>query len=172
MKGDSEGGSGEGRGGGRRAGATLRAMTTADLEAVLGLEHDMFGEEAWSRQMLEGELAEQPRSRHYLIAEADGAVVGYAGLMASGYQADVLTLAVAAGQWGQGIGSGLLEALLAEAARRGATSVFLEVRVGNTRAQNLYSRYGFKEIGVRKGYYQPSGADALVMRRDRDDRPW
>jgi ribosomal-protein-alanine N-acetyltransferase len=46
------------------------------------------------------------------------------------------------------------------------------VRVGNTRAQNLYSRYGFKEIGVRKGYYQPSGADALVMRRDRGDRPW
>jgi [ribosomal protein S18]-alanine N-acetyltransferase len=168
MKRDSEGGSGEGRGGG----ATLRAMTPADLEAVLGLEHDLFGDEAWSRQMLEGELAEQPRSRYYLIAEDDGVAVGYAGLMVSGYQADVLTLAVAAGQWGRGIGSGLLEALLAEAARRGATSVFLEVRVGNTRAQNLYSRYGFKEIGVRKGYYQPSGADALVMRRDRGDRPW
>ena len=61
--------------------ATLRAMTTADLEAVLGLEHDLFGEEAWSRQMLEGELAEQPRSRHYLIAEEEGAVVGYAGLL-------------------------------------------------------------------------------------------
>jgi len=168
MKGASEGGMGSLAGGG----ITLRAMTTADLQAVLGLEHDLFGEEAWSRQMLEGELAEQPRSRHYLIAEEDGAVVGYAGLLVSGYQADVLTLAVAAGRWGRGIGSGLLEALLAEAARRGATSVFLEVRVGNARAQNLYSRYGFKEIGVRKGYYQPSGADALVMRRDRGDRPW
>ena len=132
MKGDSEGGSGEGWGGGRGAGAggALRTMTTADLDAVLGLEHDLFGEEAWSRQMLEGELAEQPRSRCYLVAEDDGALVGYAGLLVSGHQADVLTLAVAAGRWGRGIGSGLLEALLAEAARRGATSVFLEVRVG------------------------------------------
>jgi [ribosomal protein S18]-alanine N-acetyltransferase len=168
MKGDSEGGMGRRAGGG----AALRTMTTADLDAVLGLEHDLFGEEAWSRQMLEGELAEQPRSRYYLIAEDDGVTAGYAGLLVSGHQADVLTLAVAAGRWGRGIGSGLLEALLAEAARRGATSVFLEVRVDNARAQNLYSRYGFKEIGIRKGYYQPSGADALVMRRDRGDGPW
>ncbi len=149
--------------------ATLRTMTPADLEAVLGLELALFGEEAWSRQMLEGELAEQPRSRYYLIAEEDGTIVGYAGLLVSGEQADVLTLAVAADRWGRGIGSGLLEALLAEAARRGATAVFLEVRAGNARAQRLYSRYGFAEVGIRKGYYQPSGADALVMRRD---APW
>ncbi len=149
--------------------ATLRTMTPADLEAVLGLEFALFGEEAWSRQMLEGELAEQPRSRYYLIAEDDGMIAGYAGLLVSGEQADVLTLAVAADRWGRGIGSGLLEALLAEAARRGATAVFLEVRAGNARAQRLYSRYGFAEVGIRKGYYQPSGADALVMRRD---APW
>ena len=149
--------------------ATLRTMTPADLEAVLGLEHALFGEEAWSRQMLEGELAEQPRSRYYLIAEDDGMIAGYAGLLVSGEQADVLTLAVAADRWGRGIGSGLLEALLAEAARRGAAAVFLEVRADNARAQRLYSKYGFAEIGIRKGYYQPSGADALVMRRD---GPW
>jgi [ribosomal protein S18]-alanine N-acetyltransferase len=168
MKRDSAGGSGAGRGGGLGAGegATLRTMTAADLDAVLGLEHALFGEEAWSRQMLEGELAEQPRSRYYLIAEDAGVIVGYAGLLVSGGQADVLTLAVAADQWGRGIGSGLLEALLAEATRRGATAVFLEVRADNGRAQRLYARYGFTEVGVRKGYYQPSGADALVMRRD------
>jgi ribosomal-protein-alanine N-acetyltransferase len=148
------------------ASRTLRPMTTADLDAVLGLEHAMFGEEAWSRQMLEGELAEQPRSRYYLVATDDGAITGYAGLLAAGAQADVLTLAVAADRWGQGTGSALLEALLAEAARRGCTEVFLEVRTDNDRAQRLYRRYGFTEIGIRKGYYQPSGADALVMRRD------
>jgi ribosomal-protein-alanine N-acetyltransferase len=148
------------------ANRTLRPMTTADLDAVLGLEHAMFGEEAWSRQMLEGELAEQPRSRYYLVATDDGVITGYAGLLAAGAQADVLTLAVAADRWGQGTGSALLEALLAEAARRGCTEVFLEVRTDNDRAQRLYRRYGFTEIGIRKGYYQPSGADALVMRRD------
>jgi [ribosomal protein S18]-alanine N-acetyltransferase len=150
----------------RRAQATLRAMTPADLEAVLDLEHALFGDEAWSRQMLEGELAEQPRSRYYLVADDDGALAGYAGLLVAGAQADVLTLAVAADRWGQGTGSALLDALLAEAARRGCTEIFLEVRTDNTRAQRLYRRYGFSQIGIRKGYYQPSGADALVMRRD------
>ena len=148
------------------ASRTLRPMTTADLDAVLGLEHAMFGEEAWSRQMLEGELAEQPRSRYYLVADDGGGIAGYAGLLVAAAQADVLTLAVAADRWGQGIGSALLEALLTEAARRNAAEVFLEVRTDNTRAQRLYRRYGFTQIGIRKGYYQPSGADALVMRRD------
>jgi [ribosomal protein S18]-alanine N-acetyltransferase len=140
-------------------------MTRADLGAVLGLEHDLFGDEAWSRQMLEAELAQQPDSRHYLVAEDDGLVIGYAGLLAAGGQADVLTIAVALARWGEGTGTALLDALLAEAARRGCTEVFLEVRTDNTRAQQLYRRYGFAEIGIRKGYYQPSGADALVMRR-------
>ena len=53
---------------------------------------------------------------------------------------------------------------LTEAGRRGCTEVFLEVRTDNDRAQRLYRRYGFVGIGVRRGYYQPSGADALVMR--------
>ena len=145
--------------------AVLRPMTSADLSAVLRLEEELFGEEAWSRAMLRGELAQQPASRHYLVADDDGVITGYAGLLAAGYQGDVLTLAVAAGRWGQGTGSALLEALLAEAARRGCTEVFLEVRADNARAQQLYRRYGFVQIGIRRGYYQPSGTDALVMRK-------
>jgi [ribosomal protein S18]-alanine N-acetyltransferase len=149
---------------------SLRLMTAADIEAVLPLEQALFGEESWSRQMLEGELAEQPRSRYYVVADDDGVITGYGGLLLAGAQADVLTLAVAADQWGQGIGTALLTALLAEADRRGCTQVFLEVRIDNTRAQRLYRRYGFTEIGIRKGYYQPSGTDALVMRRDSSPR--
>jgi ribosomal-protein-alanine N-acetyltransferase len=147
-------------------GPELRTMTRSDLPAVLELEHALFGEEAWSPQMLAGELAQQPASRYYLVAQDGQVLAGYAGLLAAGLQADVLTLAVAADRWRQGIGSALLEALLAEAVRRGCTEVFLEVRADNPRAQALYLRYGFEQIGVRKGYYQPSGTDALVMRRD------
>jgi ribosomal-protein-alanine N-acetyltransferase len=145
--------------------ATLRGMTPADIGAVLRLEHEVFGEDAWTRQMLEGEIGQQPASRHYLVAEDDGVLVGYAGLLAAGGQADVLTIGVALDRWGQGTGTALLDALLAEAARRGCTEVFLEVRTDNARAQRLYRKYGFTEVGIRKGYYQPSGADALVMRR-------
>jgi ribosomal-protein-alanine N-acetyltransferase len=143
----------------------LRGMTGMDIDAILRLEHELFGEEAWSRQMLEGELAQQPASRHYLVADDGGLVVGYAGLLTAGSQADVLTIAVGLNRWGEGIGATLLGTLLAEAARRGCTEVFLEVRTDNSRAQQLYRRYGFTEIGLRRGYYQPSGADALVMRR-------
>jgi ribosomal-protein-alanine N-acetyltransferase len=144
----------------------LRLMTASDLPRVLELEVSLFGEEAWSREMLAGELSQQPATRYYLVAEEDEALVGYAGLLAAGEQADVLTIAVATSQWGQGIGSRLLAALLAEARQRGCTEMFLEVRADNLRAQRLYKWFGFAEIGIRRGYYQPSGTDAIVMRRD------
>jgi len=144
----------------------LRPMTVADLDAVVELERQVFGDEAWTRQMLADELKQQPASRHYIVAAGcDGEIVGYAGLLWAGGQGDVLTLAVATGCWGQGIGSALLTDLLAEAARRRCDEVFLEVRTDNDRAQRLYRRYGFADVGIRRGYYQPSGADALVMRR-------
>jgi [ribosomal protein S18]-alanine N-acetyltransferase len=144
----------------------LRPMTTADLPAVLRLETALFGEEAWSREMLAGELRQQPASRCYLVAEEAGELAGYAGLLTAGQQADVVTIAVAAGRWGHGIGSRLLAALLTVSRRRGCTEVFLEVRSDNMRAQRLYKWWGFEEIGLRRGYYQPSGTDAIVMRRD------
>lgn len=140
-------------------------MTRGDLDAVVELDQAVFGAESWTRQMLAGELEQQPASRYYLVAEDGGRIVGYAGLLGAGWQGDVLTLAVALDHWGHGIGSALLAALLAEAVRRGCTEVFLEVRADNARAQRLYARHEFTEIGIRHGYYQPSGADALVMRR-------
>lgn len=145
--------------------ATLRPMSGADVAAVAGLDKSVFGAEAWSVGMLTEELASAPATRWYLIAEEAGAVLGYAGLLVAGDQADVVTLAVAAERWGEGIGTALLDGLIGEAARRGCTELFLEVRVDNDRAKRLYRRHGFEGIGLRHGYYQPSGTDALVMRR-------
>jgi [ribosomal protein S18]-alanine N-acetyltransferase len=144
----------------------LRPMTADDLPEVVEIEQALFGSEAWTTQMLLGELDQQPASRYYLVAVDGETIVGYAGLLEAGGQGDVVTLAVAAAYWGRGIGSALLEALMTEAARRGCREIFLEVRTDNDRAQQLYRRYGFADVGIRRGYYQPSGADALVMRRD------
>ena len=146
-------------------GITLRAMTPADLPAVLRLEAALFGDEAWSEAMLTSELeGVEASGRYYLVAEDAGGLVGYAGLLSpGGGQADVLTMAVVKDRWGQRIGAMLLDSLVAEAARQGCTEVFLEVRVDNDRAQRLYRSRGFAGIGVRRGYYQPSGTDALVM---------
>ena len=144
----------------------LRPMAGADVPAVARLEVALFGEEAWSPDMLATELATQSAGKYYLVAVEGGVVAGYAGLLLTGGgHADVLTLGVAEARWGNGIGAALLEGLLAEATRLGCTDVFLEVRVDNDRAQRLYRRHGFADVGLRRGYYQPSGTDALVMRR-------
>jgi len=167
--------------------ARLRPMVPADLVDVIGLEHELFPDDPWTPEMFAEEVAQPPESRLYLLAEVDagdggiadgdivsgrgaaGAVMaGYAGMMfiPGGTQADVLTIAVRQASWGQGIGSALLAALLDAARERGCTEVFLEVRADNPRAHGLYRRRGFADIGLRRGYYQPSGMDAIVMRKD------
>ncbi|MDQ1641642.1 MAG: [ribosomal protein S18]-alanine N-acetyltransferase [Actinomycetota bacterium] len=142
---------------------TLRAMRWWDLEAAVALERGLFAD-PWSPETFWSELAGVPDTRHYLVAEDGGAVVGYAGLFATRHQADVQTIAVASAQQGSGLGGVLLEALIAEASRRGCAEVLLEVRVDNMAARRLYERFGFEQISVRRGYYQPGGVDGLVMR--------
>jgi ribosomal-protein-alanine N-acetyltransferase len=147
--------------------SSLRPLRYEDLAAVLDLERTLFPDDAWSPGMFAEELAMQGRGRHYVAAEEGNALVGYAGMMLpGGRQAEVLTLAVDERHWGQGIGSALLMDLLDEAARQDCQEVFLEVRADNPRAQDLYRRFGFEHVGVRRGYYQPSGMDAIVMRRE------
>ncbi|MYV55865.1 ribosomal protein S18-alanine N-acetyltransferase [Streptomyces sp. SID3212] len=138
-----------------------------DIEAVLALEHDLFPEDAWSPGMFWSELAHARgpgATRRYVVAEAGGRIVGYAGLAAAGGLGDVQTIAAARDQWGTGLGSRLLTDLLQHASAAECEEVLLEVRVDNIRAQKLYERFGFEPIGFRRGYYQPGNVDALVMR--------
>jgi ribosomal-protein-alanine N-acetyltransferase len=149
--------------------ARLRPMRLADLDAVLALEEELFAPDTWTRAMYRDELA-RTDTRHYLVAVDtdhgdEGAVVGYAGLIAYPDEAHVATIGVARDRQGQGIGALLLDALLTEADRRSPV-VLLEVRADNELAQGLYRRRGFTEIGRRRGYYQPSNTDAVVMKRE------
>ncbi|MEU9827136.1 ribosomal protein S18-alanine N-acetyltransferase [Micromonospora chersina] len=137
------------------------------IDEVLPLEADLFGAERWSPAMFWNELA---NGHHYLVAtDDDGTVLGYAGLMVvPPDEAWVQNVAVRRDAQRRGIGRLLLEALLAEAARRGVRSTLLEVAADNGPAQRLYAMYGFEPIGVRRGYYQSSNTDALVMQRNED----
>ncbi|HMA46799.1 MAG TPA: ribosomal protein S18-alanine N-acetyltransferase, partial [Frankiaceae bacterium] len=90
-------------------------------------------------------------------------VVGYAGLAVYGEEGYVQTVAVAPAARRAGVGTRLVVALLREAHRRQVTTCGLEVRTDNAAARSLYGRLGFRQVGVRRGYYQPSGADAYVM---------
>ena len=148
----------------------LRPMRLTDLPAVLELEEQLFAPDTWTAAMYRDELA-RTDTRHYLVAEdrnGDAArIVGYAGLIAYRDEAHVSTIGVAGDRQGEGIGAALLDALLAEADRRRVPVVLLEVRADNELAQGLYRRRGFAEIGRRRGYYQPSGTDAVVMKREK-----
>ena len=136
------------------------------MPPIMALERELFPEDAWTPEMFAGEFAQPPSRRLYLVAEEGDALIGYAGMMfTGGSQADVVTLAVDPAHWGQGTGTALLSALIDEAGSRGYTEVVLEVRKDNPRARRLYLRHGFTEIGIRRGYYQPSGVDAVVMRK-------
>lgn len=143
-------------------GVTLRDMTADDVTAVEVLERRLFPVDAWPMQMFFDELA-QVDTRRYVVAEAGGQIVAYAGLMCIEPIADVQTIAVVPEFEGKGIGSAILMELIEEARRRGAWEVLLEVRADNPRAQALYTRFGFEQIHVRRRYYR-DGADALIMR--------
>ncbi|GAA5192460.1 ribosomal protein S18-alanine N-acetyltransferase [Arthrobacter gyeryongensis] len=143
-------------------GVTLRDMTADDVTAVEVLERRLFPVDAWPMQMFFDELA-QVDTRRYVVAEAGGQIVAYAGLMCIEPIADVQTIAVVPEFEGRGIGSAILTELIEEARRRGAVEVLLEVRADNPRAQALYVRFGFEQIHVRRRYYR-DGTDALIMR--------
>jgi ribosomal-protein-alanine N-acetyltransferase len=146
-------------------GATLRAMRWWDIEPVLDLERRLFPHNPWTVGIFWSELAGVPATRHYLVADERGRVLGYAGLAATRHEADVQTVAVDPDRQGEGLGRRLLDALLAEARRRGCADVFLEARADNERAIELYRRSGFEQVGVRRGYYRPGPVDAVLMRR-------
>ena len=143
---------------------TLRELEWTDLTTLAALERDLFADDAWSEQTWWAELAGRPR-RDYVVAVADGSVVGYAGLDVSGDVADVMTVATAPTQQRKGIGRLLLDDLVRRAVGHGCEALLLEVRADNDAARNLYERNGFEVISVRRRYYQPGGIDALVMRR-------
>ncbi|MER6530702.1 ribosomal protein S18-alanine N-acetyltransferase [Streptomyces sp. NPDC001508] len=145
----------------------LREMRWWDIDAVLGMEKDLFPEDAWSRGMFWSELAHArgpAATRRYVVAVEGDRIVGYAGLAAQGELADIQTIAVARDHWGTGLGRLLLAELLRAATAFECAEVMLECRVDNVRAQKLYERFGFEPIGFRRGYYQPGNVDALVMR--------
>ncbi|WP_256840956.1 ribosomal protein S18-alanine N-acetyltransferase [Ornithinimicrobium cryptoxanthini] len=145
-------------------GTQTRPMRWQDLPAVHRIEADSFEQDAWSLGSFWGELAARPR-RDYVVLD-DESVLGYAGLDLAGETADVMTIAVDPQLRGQGHGVILLEWLLHRAVLAGARQVMLEVRADNEAAIGLYARYGFAEVHRRRGYYQPGGVDALIMRKE------
>lgn len=139
----------------------LQAMRWWDIAEVAELEGRLFATDSpWTEEMFWAELAQ---GRHYRVyRDPAGVLLGYAGLSLSDEDAEIQTIGVHPDHRGRGIGWALLSELLGLAGDRG---VLLEVRTDNEAALGMYRRAGFEQIGLRRKYYQPSGADAFVMQR-------
>ncbi len=139
----------------------LTAMRRRHLRSVLRIEALVYPR-PWSLGLFLSELGLRS-TRAYVVARVGPGVVGYAGLLLAAGDGHITTVAVDPVWHRHGIASRMLVALARAGVARGCTSLTLEVRVGNTGAQDLYRRFGFVPAGIRKGYYQETGEDALVM---------
>lgn len=143
--------------------SATREMRWTDIAELARIDVELFGHEAWSEATWWSELAGRPQRRYRVVTDDEG-ILGYAGVDCPGDVADVMTIAVQPRGRGTGLAGELLRWMRAEAVDAGAEALLLEVRDDNIPARKLYERNGFERISVRRGYYQPEGVDALIMR--------
>lgn len=141
----------------------LRRWKYEDILRISELEKECFPQEPWSYRM----LADSFENENFIgvLCDDGGEIAGYGGLTLGYDTADIDNIAVSESYRGGGIGGAMLEWLVAAAAERGMTRVFLEVRVSNSRAMALYLKHNFKGVYARTRYYT-DGEDCLVMARD------
>ncbi len=142
----------------------IRDMKESDLDRIMEIEEKSFNP-PWSREAFLLELTKNLLAK-YIVAEVDGQVVGYGGIWLIIDEGHVTNIAVDEEYRGKGIGSKILEGLIQICRERNMTAMTLEVRKSNVVAQSLYRKYGFKEYGIRKGYYQDNNEDAIIMWKD------
>jgi len=146
------------------AGLALVPMTLDDIDEVHALECSVFPH-PWSRANFTDSLAAGYDA--WLLRDPAGELAGYFLLMYALDEAHLLDVAISGERQGTGLGRHLIETLCERARAMGAESVLLEVRPSNERALDVYKRFGFAEIGRRKGYYpahEGKREDAIVMR--------
>lgn len=146
-------------------------MSQDDIDEVLKIE-DVSFPRPWSRSQFEKEL-ENPFSRSFaarLDKSNNKTLVGYIIIWLVAEEAHILNIAVLPDFKKKGIGTKLIQFILDFLAKQYARAVYLEVRHSNTAAQMLYKGFGFKEIGIRKGYYSDNNEDAIVMGLEMKDK--
>jgi ribosomal-protein-alanine acetyltransferase len=139
-------------------------MRGEDLDAVVAAEQRIYAF-PWSRGNFADSLASGYPAR--LLYES-GALAGYGVMMLAVDEAHLLNISILPERQRGGLGSRLLECLIALARAQGATRMLLEVRRSNAAGRAFYVRQGFAAIGERRGYYAAAQGreDAIVMAKD------
>jgi ribosomal-protein-alanine N-acetyltransferase len=147
----------------------IRLAERRDVGELLGIEEAQFPE-PWTRRILLDEI-ENTETRRYTVAVEKKRIVGYLGIMFALEELHVNTIGILPLEEGRGIASSLLDEAWADAKERAIKRATLEVAVSNQRAIDLYYRYGFRPVGVRKNYYEKSNEDALILWADLSSEP-
>ena len=137
-----------------------------DLDSILVLEKLLY-KDPWNASNFESELAHNDYAYMYVLKEND-VVLGYAGFWLSYEYATITKVSINPALQNRGLGFYLFNSVMNIARELGATSFSLEVRVSNIHAQKLYLKSGYKESGIRKGYYS-DGENAIVMIKEEGD---
>jgi ribosomal-protein-alanine N-acetyltransferase len=148
-----------------RSHLSLRRMTPSDVLEVSRIETASFST-PWSEDTFHSLIS---RSGVELwVAEWGEQLAAYAILWKILDEGELANIAVRTDLRGLGIGSDLLTRVMQAAEGSGVLSLYLEVRESNSLARDMYSRRGFREIGVRKGYYDEPREDARVLKKSFD----
>ena len=147
----------------------LATMRRRHLRQVMKIEAQVYPR-PWSSALFLQEIVRRT-DRVYLVAKYESTVIGYGGLITSGLEAHITTIAVDPACHRSGVGTKLMIGLLDAAIARGGRTLSLEVRRSNYAAQNMYEKFGFRPVGLRPGYYVETGEDAIVMWVDQVDTP-
>lgn len=142
---------------------SIETMVVDDIDGVLEVESLSFST-PWSKKAFELELTNNKHAL-YRVVKVDNKVVAYGGVWLLFDEGHVTNIAVHPKYRGCGYGKALLEDMMKCAKESDIKAMTLEVRVSNEAAINLYKQYGFVSVAKRKGYYEDTGEDALIMWR-------
>lgn len=139
---------------------TIEQMQDGDVEFVAELDKKCFPT-PWTVSAYYTEV--HNTSAYYIVARCDGRIVGFAGMWLIMDESHITTIGVDPDFRGKKIGERMLVHILDESVHRGARRATLEVRRHNLIAQRLYTKYGFRTVALRKGYYANNNEDACIM---------
>ncbi len=137
----------------------ISAMTLPDLDSIsdiLTCEFDDF----WNYNLFKSEL--ENKNSMYIVAKFNNQIVGFAGIWFSVDDIHITNIVVKKNCRNQKIGSLMLNNLIELCENRTQKSITLEVNSNNIPAQKLYQKFGFKNVGIRKKYYNNT-EDAIIM---------
>jgi ribosomal-protein-alanine N-acetyltransferase len=141
---------------------TIKKMKKDDIDDVIKIEESSYGQHHWSKESFINEISNE-LAHYYALFTSDGKLAGYAGTWHILEEAHITTIAIAPEYRQKCYGQALLKKVIDDCYSEKIKYITLEVRISNTAAINLYSKYGFKSFGTRKGYYQDNNEDALIM---------